>query len=312
MLEPACPIGRTPRPAHPGMTTATATAPRSVRFLFRFVALLPLRAVHALGAALARVAFALSARERRRLDENLKRAGYHDLGIRRAAVAEAGKTVLEMPWLWARCPEEVVALVRRVEGEACVIQALAENKGIIYLTPHLGCFEVAAQFAAAHATITVMYRPPRQGILEPLLRAGRARGGLQLATADMAGVMKLLKALRSGQWVGILPDQVPSRGEGEWVEFFGHPAYTMTLVPRLQKSTGAAVVLAFCERLPRGEGYAIHLEPLPPALPGESAARRINRALEALIRRCPEQYLWSYNRYKVPRGVAPPQEPAIG
>ena len=124
----------------------------------------------------------------------------------------------------------------------------------------------------------------------------------------MSGVMKLLKALRNGQWVGILPDQVPSRGEGEWVEFFGHPAYTMTLAPRLQKTTGAVVVLAFCERLPRGQGYRIHLERLPPSMPGESPARHVNRALEALIRRCPEQYLWYYNRYKVPRGVAPPQE----
>jgi KDO2-lipid IV(A) lauroyltransferase len=277
-----------------------------MRLIFRLLAALPLRTVHALGVALARLAFALSPRERRRLDENLRRAGYADPAVRRAAIAEAGKTLLEMPWLWTRPQNEVVELVRSVEGETYVRQAQAEGRGIIYLTPHLGSFEVAAQFAAAHSPITAMYRPPRQTALEPLIRAGRARGNVRLASADVRGVFALLKALRNGEWVGILPDQVPSKGEGEWAEFFGHPAYTMTLAPRLHKNTGAAVVLAFCERLPHGAGYRIHLEPLPPAAPGETAARHINRGLEGLIRKCPQQYLWSYNRYKVPAGVAPP------
>jgi len=279
-----------------------------MRFIFRLVALFPLRTLHALGAASARLAFALSARDRRRLDENLRRAGYADPAIRRAAIAEAGKTLLEMPWLWNRPQEEVVKLVRSVEGEACVRQAQADGKGIIYLTPHLGCFEVAVQFAAAHAPITAMYRPPKQSVLEPLIRAGRARGSVRLATADARGVFALLRALRNGEWVGILPDQVPSKGEGQWAQFFGYPAYTMTLALRLQRSTGAALVLAFCERLPHGDGYRIHLEPLSAAEPGESEGRHINRGIEALIRKCPQQYLWSYNRYKVPAGVAPPDE----
>jgi KDO2-lipid IV(A) lauroyltransferase len=226
--------------------------------------------------------------------------------VRNAAIAEAGKTLLEMPWLWTRPQSQIVGLVRAVEGEACVREAQAQGKGIIYLTPHLGCFEVAAQFASAHAPITAMYRAPKQSMLEPIIREGRARGNVRLATADMKGVFALLRALRKGEWVGILPDQVPGKGEGEWTEFFGQPAYTMTLAHRLQKSTGAAVLLAFCERLPQGAGYRIHLEPLPSPEPGESPTRQLNRGLERLIRKCPEQYLWSYNRYKVPAGVAPP------
>jgi KDO2-lipid IV(A) lauroyltransferase len=154
-----------------------------------------------------------------------------------------------------------------------------------------------------------MFRPPRQRILEPLLRAGRERGNVRVATADRKGVFALLRALRNGETVGILPDQVPSRGEGEWAEFFGRPAYTMALATRLRDATGATVVLAFCERLPRATGYRIHLRSMPDPKPGESAARHLNRALEALIREKPEQYLWSYNRYKVPPGVAPPDAP---
>jgi KDO2-lipid IV(A) lauroyltransferase len=281
-----------------------------MRLLFRLIAALPLRTVHALGTALARLFFLLSARERRRLDLNLRRAGYSDPQLQRAAIDEAGKTVLEMPWFWTRPHSEIIKLVRRVDGDAAVREAQSQGKGIIFVTPHLGCFELAAQYAGAQARITAMYRSPRQSVFEPLMRAGRARGGVRLARADMQGVFTLLKALRNGEWVGILPDQVPAKGEGEWTEFFGHPAYTMVLAPRLQKSTSAVVILAFCERLPRGEGYRIHLEPLPPQEPGESRVRQLNRGLEQLIRKCPAQYLWSYNRYKVPAGVAPPEPPA--
>ncbi len=278
--------------------------------LCRLVAALPLAAVHSLGALLARIAFALAGGERRRLDENLACAGYRNPALRQAVIEESGRTLLELPWIWLRPQEEVAKLVRDVEHPEIFLQAKERGKGIIFLTPHLGCFEVSAQFAAQHSPITVMFRPPRQRILEPLLRAGRARGNVRIATADRKGVFALLRALRNGEAVGILPDQVPSRGEGEWAEFFGRPAYTMALASRLRDATDAAVILAFCERLPRAAGYRIHLTAMPEREAGETAARHLNRALEALIRQKPEQYLWSYNRYKVPPGVEPPSAPA--
>jgi len=277
--------------------------------LCRLVAALPLAAVHSLGALIARIAFVVAGGERRRLDENLRRAGYGDPALRRSVIEESGKTLLELPWIWLRPQEEIVKLVRDVVNPEVFLQAKERGKGIIFLTPHLGCFEVSAQFASLHSPITVMFRPPRQRILEPLLRAGRARGNIRIATADRKGVFALLRALRNGETVGILPDQVPSRGEGEWAAFFGRPAYTMALATRLRDATGATVILAFCERLPRAAGYRIHLRSMPDPEPGESAARHLNRALEDLIREKPEQYLWSYNRYKVPPGVASPDVP---
>src|SRR5271169_6410726 len=115
----------------------SATPPmRSMHLLFRIIAALPLRAVQALGVALARLAFALSARERQRLEQNLRYAGYDDPQLRRATIAEAGKTLLEMPWLWTRSQDQVVNLVQDVESDAFVCEALAQGKGIIYLTPH--------------------------------------------------------------------------------------------------------------------------------------------------------------------------------
>jgi KDO2-lipid IV(A) lauroyltransferase len=145
--------------------------------------------------------------------------------------------------------------------------------------------------------------------LEPLMQAGRNRGeAMKSVPADMRGVRAMLKALKRGEAIGILPDQVPGVGEGEWVEFFGKPAYTMTLVGRLAEQTRAPVLLCYSERLPRGRGYRFSVEPMLPPRPPESPVRALNRSLEHIIRRCPEQYLWSYNRYKVPAGVRPPGE----
>jgi KDO2-lipid IV(A) lauroyltransferase len=182
-------------------------------------------------------------------------------------------------------------------------EARASGRGIVFLTPHLGCFEICAIYTAQRVPLTALYRPPRQAWLEPLMIRGRSRGNVKVAPANLKGVRALYKALQRGEAVGLLPDQAPQVGEGTWAEFFGRPAYTMTLVRRLQKQTGAAVIFVFAERLSRGKGYRMHFEKFSGA---ELDEREMNRAVEGLVRRCPTQYLWSYNRYKVPAGAAKP------
>jgi len=113
----------------------------------------------------------------------------------------------------------------------------------------------------------------------------------------------MIKALRQGQCVGLLPDQVPPTSQGVWVPFFGRDAYTMTLSARLALQTGATVLLAWGQRLPWGRGYVVHVSTLEHALAPdvETATAQINGAMEALVRQCPGQYLWGYARYKQPR-----------
>jgi KDO2-lipid IV(A) lauroyltransferase len=161
-------------------------------------------------------------------------------------------------------------------------------------------------YIAARAPMTCMYRVPRWKFLNTLMHEGRERGQMKLAPTDLGGVRQLLKALKKGQVIGVLPDQVPGNGEGEWVPFFSRPAYTMTLIGRLVEASGAAVVMCRSERLPRGEGYELDFTPLP-FNAGTSIPVQINAALETVIRNHPEQYLWSYNRYKVPHGTLPPE-----
>lgn len=276
-------------------------------FIFRILSRLPLRAVHALGALLGRLIYLLSPTYRRHVRGNLAQAGI-DPALRGAVAAESGKQMLELARIWLRPLEEANAQVVEVVGRDCLDAALAEGRGVLFLTPHLGCFEITAQYLSSFGDITVLYRPPKSAAAQELILTGRKRARLHLAPADLSGVRALIKALKKGQMVGMLPDQAPKTGEGVWLDFFGRPAYTMTLAARLSE-TGATTLLTWGERLPQGRGYRIHFQPLTPPLSGttQERAQQINHAVEALVRQCPAQYLWGYNRYKRPRGAeAPP------
>lgn len=276
--------------------------------VLRWLSVLPLGLLQALGAALGLAVYAASGTYRRRLRAHLRQAGYDPKRLARKAAAQAGRMVGELPAVWFRQGPGAPVHRVRVIGKEHVDAARAQGQGVLYLTPHLGCFDVSAQTAAAWGPITVMYRPPRKAALQPVALASRQRHNLMIAPANLAGVRQLLRALRAGESVGLLPDQAPGSGEGVWADFFGRPAYTMTLPARLVQLGNARIILASALRLPRGRGYTLMLEPLPQPLDADPqrAATQINQAMETLIRRCPEQYLWGYNRYKRPTGAPPP------
>ena len=212
-----------------------------------------------------------------------------------------------LPWLWLQTRAEILQAIRSVDGWHHVAAARAAGKGVLFLTPHLGCFEITAQYAASQpdaAPITVLFRPPRQRWAESILRYGRTREGMGVAPADLSGVRRLIRALKAGESVGLLPDQVPPARQGVWTPWFGKPAYSMTLAARLAQ-TGASVLFAFAKRRPHGQGFELSCRPPLRPLPLEdleATAAAINQELMKLISSCPEQYLWGYNRYKTPRG----------
>ena len=273
--------------------------------LFRALSVFPLPFLHALGAGLGWLVYAVSSSYRRRLRANLAQAGFE--GHLNAAVAESGKAIIELAFVWCAKPERV-ARHARVENWNLVQERLDAGRGIVFLTPHLGCFEMTAQQIALKTALTVMYRPPRKSALKPLVEGARARHNLHLAPATLSGVRILAKTLKSGQPIGLLPDQVPQEGEGAWAPWFGRSAYTMTLPSKLAQLGKADILLVYAERLPRGAGYVVRFVPFEGDLSGSAAeqAAAVNRAMEQLIARAPTQYFWSYNRYKQPDGVAGP------
>lgn len=280
------------------------------KLLFRLLASLPLSWLHRLGALLGQITFAMSREYATRTEENLRQAKLakgeaHYAALLKQTISEAGKSIVELPWVWGRPLDQVCATVKNCHGWELVEAAHARGQGIIILTPHWGCFEVISLYIGQRLPITCLYRSPKQGWLETVMRNGRERGQAHLATADVKGVRTLYKALKRGEVIGLLPDQVPSQGEGEWVNFFSRPAYTMKLSGRLAQSSGATVLLSYAERLPRGHGYTLRFEPLALDFT-RSVPLQINTELERVIATAPAQYLWSYNRYKVPGGVQPP------
>lgn len=299
--------------------------------LMRWLAGRSLGTLHIWGALVGWLAYLGSPTYRRRLRAHATLAGV-SARERRASVAEAGRMVAELPWLWLRPQQR--ALGERVQwrGEQFIEQALDAGRGLLLLTPHLGSFEVTAQAFAerwgARVKLTVMYRPARQVWLSELQETARRRPGLEAVPATLTGVRQMIRALRRGESVGLLPDQVPPEGMGVWAPFFGREAYTMTLAARLVQQTGAELRLVWTERLPRSAGWRIHVSELPRPLPKAAAladvaggtvgdadvqracARTVNEAMESLIRQAPQQYLWAYNRYKPPRPAAAAPERA--
>jgi Kdo2-lipid IVA lauroyltransferase/acyltransferase len=275
--------------------------------IFNFASFLPLGALHRAGSFIGWVSYLTSPAYAKRVRENLALAfgdGAESSKIRRASLAEAGKSITEAPWIWLRPLRQVTQMVRECHGWEHVEEAQRDGRGIIFLTPHLGCFEISALYAAERLPMTVLYRPPRIHWLEDVMKKGRERAKLKLARTDIGGVRLLFKALKRKEAIGLLPDQVPGMGEGEWADFFGRPAYTMSLVARLAESSNAQMLMAYAERLPRSEGYIIRIKPLE--FTGSDTTRQLNAALEETVRACPEQYLWGYNRYKTPAGVELP------
>lgn len=271
-----------------------------LRLIFKPLSLLPLPALHFLGNVLGHVLFYTATKAKSRTIDNITQSGLFPNQITQAvrqSFIEMGKAILETPYIWNSNGQQVDNLMKQVQGWDTVESGVSSNKGIIFLTPHMGCFEITSLFYARHYPITVLYRPPKKKWLMPFINIGRTRHNITLAEANASGVKKLLQALKKGEAIGILPDQIPATGEGAWADFFGKPAYTMTLASKLAEKTGATVIMAFGERLDKGKGYRLHLNKIDSIV----TPLLLNQAIETQIQQCPSQYYWNYHRYKVSR-----------
>jgi len=284
-------------------------------FLLKLLARLPLPVLHGIGIVLGWLVYWAPGRHSARMRNNLFQSGLCMPGrdcnrLLRQTVGESGKAIIELLPVWLRPYEQVLKLVKSTRGWEHIDAARTAGMGIIVIAPHIGCFEMINLYYASQHPFTAMYKPPRQPVLDALMLSGRQRGQAKLVPTDLSGVRALLAALKRHEAIGILPDQVATSGDGVWAPFFGRPAYTPTLTASLQRKTGAAAFFVAAERLSWGRGYCLHVTPVDEALPANKAdaAVRINLGVEAMARRFPAQYMWSYNRHKRPGGVAPPEE----
>lgn len=270
----------------------------------RLIGMLPLPVVRSLGALMGSIAYFLNGRGAKVTRENLSlclpelRPQQRERMVKRS-LQETGKVATEVCVIW-RNKHPVQSYIRRIEGEELARQPLAEGKGLLILAPHLGNWEVLGLHLASLGTVTNLYQPPKLAELDDVIRKGREKSGALLVPTNAKGVAALLKNLKNNGICGILPDQNPNdEGSGDFAPFFGHPAFTMTLVHKLIRRTGCTAVFAFAKRVERG--FELIYRAAPDEIYSEdqvTSLTALNMGVEQLVKEAPEQYQWEYKRFK--------------
>ncbi len=275
----------------------------ALKLTLKLLANLPLRWLHHIGVSLSWLAYLLSPKYSQQLKQNIILSNICDNQISskkalKSNISETGKAILELPFIWFRPKKEVLSYISSISGVNELKKILGKKTGVIFITPHLGSFEIIPKYLAEYITITSLYRPPHKSYLAHAMLDGRTSDKQFVAPTNLSGVRQLFKALKNGEAVGILPDQVPKKGDGQWINFFGRPAYTMTLAHELAQRTQAEVIFTYSVRNPTSDGFDLFFEPLSSKERKNFNALLLNKKLERIIRKHPTQYLWAYNRHK--------------
>lgn len=283
---------------------ASAAATFLATLVFRVLGLLPLSLLQRLGVMLGWIGWLVPGTYKRRAARNIAFA-YPDApkSLQRQSMQQLICMFLELPYLWSPRNAHRLSSLISCEEWPLIDRTLAEGKGLILISPHIGCFEMLGPFYSQRHPATVIFKEPRMQWLSALINSIRLSPQLTLVPANQKGVKGLLRTLMRGQTIGFLPDQVPAEGDGVYAPFFGQPAYTITLVQRMQAIRQTPIFTVGLERLDHARGYHFHVVPMAAPLSEDPAiaAVEMNAALEDMIRRMPSQYLWGYNRYKNPR-----------
>lgn len=266
---------------------------------------LPLRMVHQLGNVLGWLMNLLPSDARRITRTNLalcfpEMSDQDRSQLAEQSLKETAKAALELGKVWMTPMDVMMALVVRTEGAELLETALKAGKGVIVVAPHLGSWEVCGLNITRYGQITSLYKPPKLPGLEKDMNHFRTRGGARTAPTNKKGVMQLVKALQSGEMIGILPDQQPDRNSGVFAPFFGIDALTMTLVSKLAAKTGAAVICNYSRRLPDSSGFEVVFRMAEPGIEDPDpvvSATALNRSVEKCVLDIPAQYQWEYKRF---------------
>ena len=284
------------------------------KFILGLTALLPLRLIHWLGNIIGQLSWLSHSRLRRIASRNIQLclpelSTEQQTQLVKQTLKETGKVILETGKMWRGDTESTLALVRDCENQQLVDDALAQKRGVILAMPHYGSWELTGLYCARHYPMTTLYAPQADARVELLIQQARQRTGARLVPTDNNGIRALSRALKQGKMISILPDQSP-RSNGVFAPFFGRSCYTMTLLSKLASKTGACVIYACARRYEDSSGFKLVFRAAEQdlsQLPLQQSVEAVNRDIEALIREVPQQYQWTYKRFK----QRPPGEPPI-
>jgi len=275
------------------------------KFILSFTAALPLKLIHLLGKGIGKLSWISNSRIRRIAEKNIQLCfpelnNQQQTEMVRKILNETGKVILEAGKMWHSNADTTLKLVQECENVQLIKQAQRQGRGVIIAMPHYGSWEVLNLYCARHYPVTSMYAPQENSQADQLIRQARQRSGATLVPTDTSGIRAMSKALKQAELVLMLPDQSP-KDAGQFAEFFGHPCYTMTLLPKLAKKTNAVVLYAYAKRLENSSGFKLIFRPSSKDLATlelGDALVQMNLDIEKLIRETPHQYQWTYKRFK--------------
>jgi KDO2-lipid IV(A) lauroyltransferase len=221
----------------------------------------------------------------------------------RSTFIHSGMQVFEIAYLWCSSSDKGIELIKAIQGEETLNEAIKQQKGVLLILPHLGNWEMINAYLVKKLgmPIMAMYSPAQMPAVDAIMREGRARTGLDLAEANSRGVIQLIQRLKAGGNLAILPDQEPDRSGGEFALFFGIEALTMTLISKMLLKTQAIPIVVYAERLENSLGFKLHFKKVDPAIQNENITTSLvalNKTVEDTIKECPEQYMWGYKRFR--------------
>ncbi len=281
---------------------------RFLKILFRLTSMMSLPLVHRIGYMFGWLLNTIPNKSKQIAKKNIEIC-LPELNVQeqkillRRTLNESGKTLSEMGIMWLANSERVLNMIKSVEGEEHLKNAIANHKGILLAMPHIGSWELVNLYAARHYPVTSLYKPPHMRSLDNIIKESRQRTGAILVPTDTRGIRAVSKALKNGEVIVILPDQQPppQLKNGIFSNFFNYPAYSATLMSKLAAKSDSEIIYAYTKRLPEGKGFTLVFQPATQndaETDIQHSVDIINKDIEAVIRDCPEQYQWTYKRFK--------------
>jgi KDO2-lipid IV(A) lauroyltransferase len=276
-----------------------------IRSLYALLACLPLRAIQLLGAGLGNALWLCRTELARTSLINIhlcfpELSAKEQKKLARQSLLETGKTMLETGACWNWSLEKCRSLIRNIEGEQLFAERCADPRGLILLLPHLCTWEMLHPVLSAHTAFTAMFKPPQIRSLDDWMQKVRNRSSAVMVPANRRGVSELMKALKNGQCIVVLPDQEPERESGSFAPFFGLEALTVSLVHGLATKTHAQLLMVNTKRLADGSGFDVVFRDAntvnTPDL--RQSLTAMNTIVETAVREIPAQYQWEYKRFK--------------
>jgi len=273
-----------------------------IRFFLTLCSILPLKINHIFGTLIGYSLYLFGSDTKKVSSQNIQiclpqLTNQERQNLVKKALIHTGKNLTESGLIWNQSFSENTRYVQKINGE----HYLDSSKKSILLVPHIGCWEITGRVLADSRKVTFMYKPLKSQNQNDYLFKRRNQGNLTMASADKSGILKMQRALKNGELVGILPDQDPGKDGGIMAPFFNKQVNTMTLLAKIAHKQDAQVLMFWAERLQKGRGYELNIEPVDLFLNGETLQDQVasmNHSIEALIKRLPEQYMWSYRRFK--------------